>query len=236
VLAIAGIVAAAVVTTNDKDPVASPTASSATTAALPPAPSFASVTPQPTYNSLDFISSAKKDTAALSVDTLFPEKKTLSMGNDRTYTKTASASTGSCSSAASTGLGTILRNNGCRKLFRVTYVRGAIAVTVGVAVFDDAAAATRTKAKTVPAADYVLPLAGGSQGTFCHATSCLMSANATGRYAYFTAVGLANNGRLTAGNAAAEQAGTDGRAYAFSRIVQRGKDAVASAIASPPAS
>ncbi|MDX6348676.1 MAG: hypothetical protein QOF84_3466 [Streptomyces sp.] len=232
VVAISGIVATAVVSSNHKKPVASPTVTAATTEALPPQPSFPSVTPAPTYNALDFISTAKKDTAPLSVNTLFPEKKKLSWAQGaRTYTKTASAGTSSCTSAASGTLGAVLKKYGCSHLFRVTYVRGTVAVTVGVAVFDDAAHADQVKQH---AKGYVLPLAGGGQAAFCHATSCRLTTNAKGRYAYFTIAGLRNNQAVTTSDTLARQAGTDGGAYAFSRIVQRGRDAVASAAASPP--
>lgn len=236
VAAIAGIVATAVVTSGHKDPEASPTTSTTPTEALPPQPSFPSVSPAPTYNSLDFISSAKKDTAPLGVNTLFPGTSLSMAQGARKYTKTASAATASCSTATSAALAALLKQNGCRQFFRVTYVRGTVAVTVGVAVFDNASAADRTKTKVRPAQQYILPLAGGGQGTFCHATACRMTANAKGRYAYFTIAGLRNNQALTASDTLARQAGTDGGAYAFSRIVQRGRDAVASAIASPAAS
>jgi hypothetical protein len=228
-------VATAVVTSaGHRTPVASPTASAGTTEALPPQPSFESVSPAPTYNALDFISSAKKDTAALSVDTLFPEKNKLSMAQGaRTYTKTASAGTTSCTTAVSGVLGTVLTNNGCRQFFRVTYVRDTVAVTVGVAVFDNSAAAAKTKTQNLKG--YVLPLAGGGQSAFCRATSCRWTTNAKGRYAYFTIAGLKNNQAVPANDTLAHQACTDGGDYAFSRIVQRGRDAVASAIASPPA-
>ncbi|MFD3455722.1 hypothetical protein ACFWVC_26540 [Streptomyces sp. NPDC058691] len=231
VAAVAGIVATAVVSSGRPSASPTPTASSAPSeVALPPEPSFSEVSPPPQLNPLDFISDRKKDTAPLSVAGLFPGKKLVWGG--RTYTK-AAAKEGSCSSAASAGLAAVLRKNGCSKILRVTYVGGKVAVTVGVAVFDDQSAAGKAKSQ---AKGYVLPLSGGGVGTFCHATSCRTTTNAKGRYAYFTIAGLKNNGRITASDTVARQAGKDGSDYAFNRIVQRGKDQAAAAMASAVAS
>lgn len=229
--AVAGIVATAVVSSGRPSVSPTPTASSAPSeVALPPEPSFSEVSAPPQLDPLDFISDRRKDTAPLSVAGLFPGKKLVWGG--RTYTK-ATAKEGNCSSAASADLAAVLRKNGCRTFLRVTYVGGKVAVTVGVAVFDDQGAAGRAKSQ---AKGYVTPLSGGGVGTFCHATSCRTTTNAKGRYAYFTIAGLKNNGRITASDTVARQAGKDGSDYAFNRIVQRGKDqaaAMASAAASP---
>ncbi|MDX3071821.1 hypothetical protein [Streptomyces sp. MI02-7b] len=232
VAAVAGVVATAVA--GSGRPSVSPTAAapSAPSEVAPPRePSFSGLSVQARLDPLVFISDREKDTAPLSVAGLFPGKRLVWSG--RTYTR-ATAAKGKCSSAASADLAAVLRKNGCGKVLRVTYVGGEVAVTVGVAVFDDPSAAGRAKSQ---AKGYVRPLSGGGAGAFCHATSCRTTTNAKGRYAYFTIAGLRNNGRVTASDTVARQAGTDGSDYAFNRIVQRGRDQAAAAtvpaVASP---
>ncbi|MCM2421084.1 hypothetical protein [Streptomyces sp. RKAG293] len=221
-VAVAGIVAAAVVASNKTDgkPKAGPT-TTAPSQPLPPEPSFSSVAPPPPKNPLDYISTAKKDTAPVSAETLFPGKLMTIAG--RTYTRTAGTQTTSCAAAATDGLATALPQNHCRQVIRATYVLGGSAVTVGVAVFDDKAPAL--KAKATPR--FLLPLNGGGVSTFCHNVSCWTTSNAVGRYAYFTISGPKNGTTATAADTASKQAGTDASNFAFERIVQRGKDAAA---------
>ncbi|MFF3564562.1 hypothetical protein ACFYXS_31420 [Streptomyces sp. NPDC002574] len=231
VAAVAGIVATLVA--GSGRPSVSPVAAASYAPSerpLPPEPSFSELSVPAQLDPLVFISDREKDTAPLSVAGLFPGKKLVWGG--RTYTK-ATAAEGQCSSAASADLAAVLRRNGCGRVLRVTYVGGEVAVTVGVAVFDDQSAAGKAKSQ---AKGYVMPLSGGGVGAFCHATSCRTTTNAKGRYAYFTIAGLKNNGRITASDTVARQAGTDGSDYAFNRIVQRGKDQAAAAMVSTVAS
>ncbi|MEU6340587.1 hypothetical protein ABZ883_06485 [Streptomyces sp. NPDC046977] len=218
VAAVTGIVATAVAGSSAPSRVA-----------LPPRPSSSGVSAPP-LDPLAYISDRGKDTAPLTVAGLFPGRHLVRDG--RTYTR-AGAQEGDCSSAASAELAAVLRRNGCGKLLRVTYADGRAAVTVGVAVFGDPSAAGRTKSQ---AKGYVKPLAGGGAGTFCRATSCRTTTNATGRYAYFTIAGLKNNARVTASDTVARQAGTDGSDHAFHRIVQRGRSQAAAAATSATAS
>ena len=219
---IAGGVATAVVMSgkSSKPTVAGPSASgSTTTSPLPPAPSFSSVAPPPPANPLDYLSTAGKDKAPLTTDTLFPGKQFLMDG--RVYAKTATATTTSCASAARAGLSAALGKSGCRKLIRVTYTNGTTAVTVGVAVFDDKAHAQKLQ----KVAQYLAPLNGGGVADFCHAVACRMTSNAVGRYAYFAIAGLKNGKTITATDTAALQSANDASNFAFQRIIQRGRDA-----------
>ncbi len=216
--AIAGIVATAVVATGHHgQPQPGPSAQATGSAQPTPSISFPAVTPPPPPNPLAVISDARKDTAPITPDSLFPGARVTVQG--RGYAKAATDSTNSCADAAAGGLGTALADNGCRKLLRATYTKGGVAVTVGVAVFDTKSAADAAKSQ---AQGYVLPLSGGGVGTFCHAVACRMSTNSIGRYAYFTIAGLANGGSLTSADTQALQAGNDIATFAFNEIVQRG--------------
>jgi hypothetical protein len=226
--AIGAVVATAVVSSG-RHPAPAPSDTAAvSTQPLPPEPSFSDVSPPPPANPLDFLSSAGKDTAPLTAETLFPGRKLLRQG--RTYTETATARTGSCSAASAGALAPALAEHGCRQVFRATYVRDGVAVTVGVAVFDTRAQADKVKAT----AQYIRPLNGGGVTGFCHAVACRMTANSVGRYAYFTISGMKNNRSVTAADTAAKQAATDVANVTFQLIVQRGRDeADAAATASP---
>ncbi|MDF3291030.1 hypothetical protein [Streptomyces silvisoli] len=216
--AIAGIVATAVIATGHHgQPRPGPSGQATGSAQPTPTTSFPAITPPPPPNPLAVISDARKDTAPITPDSLFPGARVTVQG--RTYAKATTGSTNSCAGAAAGGLGTALADNGCRKLLRATYTRGGVAVTVGVAVFDTKSAADAAKNQ---AQGYVLPLSGGGVGTFCHAAACRMSTNSIGRYAYFTIAGLANGGSLTADDTQGLQSGNDIATFVFNEIVQRG--------------
>jgi len=222
---VAGGVATAVVMSgkNSDHPIAGPSSSGTgtTSQSLPPAPSFSSVAPPPPANPLDYLSSAAKDKAPLTPDTLFPGKQFLMSG--RVYTKTATATTTTCAAGARAGLAQALTKGGCHKLIRATFTNGATAVTVGVAVFDDNAHALKLQ-KT---AQYLAPLNGGGVKDFCHAVACRMTSNTVGRYAYFAIAGMANGKTITGTDKVALQSANDASNYAFQRIIQRGRDAAA---------
>jgi hypothetical protein len=224
---IAGGVATAVVMSGKSanDPVAGPSAPGGTGAAstqpLPPQPSFSSVAPPPPPNPLDYLATAAKDTAPLTPATLFPAQQFLMGG--RVYVKAGTAVTTKCATGARDALARELTANDCRTLVRATYANGGVAVTVGVAVFDDPAHA----AKLRQVAQYVAPLGGSGVPDFCHAVACRMTSNAVGRYAYFAIAGLKNGKTITAKDTAALQCANDASNFAFQRIIQRGRDAAA---------
>ncbi|MCX4640081.1 hypothetical protein HEP86_18090 [Streptomyces sp. RPA4-5] len=225
-LAVAGIVTAAAMTGGAKggSPTASPSASD--DAATPDdKPSFPDVSVPPPPNPRDYISDPKKDKAPLTPATLFPQKSMVV--GEHTYPRTKTAGTKDCTAAAQGPLVSSLTHNGCRQLLRATYAKGGVAVTIGVAVFDSPAQATKvmneSKANLMP-----LP-GGGVPGNFCQGTKCRMATNATGRYAYFTIAGYLNGKDVINTETKARQIARDGGAYAFSQITQRGKDQAAKA-------
>lgn len=195
-----------------------------------PEPSFSSVAPLPPPNPKDFISDEKKDTAPLSAESLFPGKK-LTMG-DRVYAKGATARTGTCPSATQGALGSILESNGCDQVFRATYSKDGIAVTIGVAIFGTEAEAKKAAQQ---AKGNVAPLPGAGVPNFCKGGPvCRFTANSYGRYAYFTATGYTKAKSVTSGDSKAFQTGDDLAEFTFRQIVRRG-EAQASAAAANPA-
>lgn len=190
-----------------------------------PEPTFSDVAPPAPPKPLDILSSAKRDTAPISTGTLFPDEK--AVGNGREYAKSATAATKSCATAAQGSLVPALTNNGCRQFFRATYSKDGVAVTVGIAVFDTKAAAERAKEQAGP---NVTSLSGGGVPVFCRQADCRASANAIGRYAYFTIAGYTSGADVTTSDTKALQAGRDIADYAFRRILKRG-DQQASAAA-----
>jgi hypothetical protein len=226
VAVIAGGVATAVVMSGKSSDSAidKPSASSGTSASqasLPPSPSFSSVAPPPPANPLDYLSSAAKDKAPLTPGSLFPGKQFLMGG--KAYVKTAATSTTSCATGARAAVAQALTANGCRKLIRATYTNGGVAVTVGVAVFDDTAHADKLKR----VAEYLMPLNGGGVHDFCHAVACRMTSNSVGRYAYFAIAGLKDGKTITTTDKVALTGANDASNFAFQRIIQRGRDAAA---------
>ncbi|HEY5832792.1 hypothetical protein, partial [Streptomyces sp.] len=225
VAVIAGGVATAVVMSGPSSdaPAAGPSASGTAVSPQPspPEPSFSSVAPPPPANPLDYLSTAPKDTAPLLPSTLFPGKQFLM--NGRVYARTNAVVTLRCATGARSVLARALTANGCRRLIRATFVNGGVAVTVGVAAFDDATHA----AKLQKVAQYVAPLNGGGVADFCHAVACRMTSNSVGRYAYFAIAGLKNGRTITAKDTAALRAANEASNFAFQRIIQRGRDAAA---------
>ncbi|WAP57642.1 hypothetical protein [Streptomyces sp. S465] len=221
--AVAAIVAIAVVSSGHKGKNGGdsadglPTPQKLPSESAAPEPTFSDVAPPAPPKPLDIISSAERDKAPLSPATLFPDKS--AMKDDRSYAKASTASTTSCATAAQGGLGTVLVNNGCRKLLRATFSRDGVAVTVGVAVFDGKAAAEKAKDQYKP---NIASLSGGGVPVFCRRTACQSSANAIGRYAYFTISGYTSGKAVTESDAATLQAGRDVADYTFRRILARG--------------
>ncbi|MEV6112310.1 hypothetical protein AB0L59_07220 [Streptomyces sp. NPDC052109] len=183
-------------------------------------PSFAPTSAPPPLDPRDFIASAKKDTAPLSADTLFPGTQ-LTMG-DTVYKKGATADTTKCASAASGNLPKILGSGGCTRLIRATYSNGGIAITVGVAVFDDQAHATKVRQQAKKSA-MVRSLPGKGVKNFCDAAVCLTTTNAVGRYTYFTTGGFLSGKNVTNKDTKVFTAGNDLQQFVFNQIYRRGQ-------------
>lgn len=226
-LAVAGIVAGAVMAGGDT-PGGGPTAapSSSGQAAEPDdKPSFPDVSVPPPPNPQDYISDPKKDTAPLTPATLFAQKSMVI--GARSYPRTNTATTKDCTAAAQGALVSSLSHNGCKQLLRATYSKGGVAVTVGVAVFDSPAKATKVMNE---ARTNLMPLPGGGvPSDFCQGHKCRMATNATGRYAYFIIAGYLNGKDVVTSETKAQQIARDGGSYAFTLINQRGKDQAAKA-------
>ncbi|GGW90853.1 hypothetical protein [Streptomyces lomondensis] len=191
------------------------------------APSFAPTSAPPPLNPKDFISSAKKDKAPLSPETLF--SGTQLTWNERAFKKGPTADTRSCATAAGGTLPKILTENDCTRLIRVTYTTDGIAVTVGVAVFDTEAQALKAKTQTNKKS-FVKSLSGGGVKSFCDAGFCRTTSNSYGRYAYFTNAGFLNGKDVTPKDTEVFAVGDDLQDFTFDRIRLRG-EAQASAAA-----
>jgi hypothetical protein len=222
---VAGIVATAVITQSGSDPSDGATGALPSPADLPPD----SAQPKPTFKKelppappQDYLADSEHDTAPLSEDTLFTEKKMTVDG--RTYTRTATDATSNCSSATQGKLGALLERNECDKLFRATYRRGGLAVTVGVAVFDGKAQAAKIMEDYQP---NVAALPGGGVPTFCKTVMCRTTANSLGRYAIVTIAGHTDGSPAGDSDKAAKQAALDGSEYAYGRIMERGRQEAA---------
>ncbi|QMU79311.1 hypothetical protein GXW83_29990 [Streptacidiphilus sp. PB12-B1b] len=174
----------------------------APTTAAPSTSDEPSTTPSPT-SLVALLSSAATDRAPITAAGFFPGR-TVSL-NHRSYTRAATADSG-CAAAASQALAAVLTRNGCREVLRATYTTGTTAVTVGVAVFDDAAQAAAVRQQ---AAGNLTSLPGGGVAAFCRGVVCRLSVNAVGRYAYFTVAGYTSGKPVPADDTAAFDAGND---------------------------
>ncbi|WP_338677237.1 hypothetical protein V1460_32865 [Streptomyces sp. SCSIO 30461] len=226
--AIATLVATAVVSDDGDNGKGGVNASGKSASELPSAPalpgekgaepSFSSVAQPPPPNPKEFVSDARKDTAPLSADTLFPGKKLTMSG--RVYAKGPTARTASCASVAQGSLGAALTGNGCDQVIRATYTKDGVAVTVGVAVFPTEAKAQAAVRKS---ARSIVPLSGSGVGAFCKGGPvCRFVGNSYGRYAYFTTTGNLNGKSITKGDRKAFQLGDDLAEFTFRQIVARG--------------
>ncbi len=235
-VAIGAIVTTAVVTSNgggngkaDKNASQLPAPADLPEDTSAPAPSFSSVAPPPPPDPKEYISSAEKDKAPVTVDGFFPGKK-LTMG-DRVHLKGATSSSAKCATGTQGALGSILTNNGCTQLIRATYRKDGVAVTVGVAVFDTEARAKKTVDQ---ASGGLASLSGGGIDTFCRGgTVCLRTSNSYGRYAYFTVGGFLNGKRVTTADKNVYAVNKDLTNFTFRQIHGRGQLQASQAAADP---
>ncbi|MGX2996760.1 hypothetical protein JNUCC64_21220 [Streptomyces sp. JNUCC 64] len=231
-VAVGAVVALAIVNTDGSggDEAAPSTPVSASTSASgAPAPSFAATTPPPPPDPKDFISSAAKDKAPISADSLFPGPE-LTMGGT-VYRRGADASTTDCASAARGDLARLLTEQGCTRLMRATYAKDGVAVTVGVALFDTSARAAEVRKRADKG--NLLALGGSGVSPFCTTAVCRTTANAYGRYAYLTVAGHTGGRNVTEADRAVFRTGDDLAEFAFRQIIRRG-EAQASAAAERP--
>jgi len=234
-VAIGTAVAMAVVSANGDDEANKPTSSLPATADIPSAtgtaPSFAPTSAPPPLDPKDFISSKAKDTAPLGAQILFPGTQ-LTMGST-VYKKGTTADTKNCAATDTVqpSLGKILSAGGCTELLRVSYTKDGISVTVGVAVFDTEAQATKAKSQVNTKKDIVKSLSGGAVKSFCNSAVCRTTSNSYGRYAYFTIAGFTNGKNVTEKDTAAFSIGDNLAEFTFRQIHRRG-EAQASAAAS----
>jgi hypothetical protein len=220
---VAGIVATAVIS-QGSDPSGGsthlPSPKDLPSGSAEPEPTFAEELPPAPPQ--DYLSDAERDTAPLSEDTLFPDEEVTV--NGRTFTRGAKDATDDCASVTQGDLGDLLEKNGCDHLFRATFERDGLAVTIGVAVFDGREQAAKIKADYDP---NVAALSGDGVPSFCRTVMCQTSVNALGRYAILTISGHTNGLPAPDSDKPAKQAGLDGSDYAYGRLIQRGKDEAA---------
>jgi hypothetical protein len=148
---------------------------------------------------------------------------------DRVYRKGPTADTKNCASAAKGSLPAVLTKDDCTRFLRVTYTKDGVAVTVGIAVFDTEAKATKAKSDA-DKKSIITSLAGNGIKSFCDAAVCRSTTNAYGRYAYFTLSGFTNGKDVTTKDTQVFTTGDDLAEFAFRQIRRRG-EAQASAAA-----
>ncbi|MFI7500456.1 hypothetical protein ACIBVL_18520 [Streptomyces sp. NPDC049687] len=226
VLATVGIgtaVAMAVVNAGSGNEANRPTASLPATADLPSAsgtPSFAPTSAPPPLNPKEFVASKAKDKAANSPDLMFPGTQ-LTMGSN-VYKKGPTADSTTCAGGSQGTLPKVLDTNDCTRLMRVTYTKGNIAVTVGVAVFDTEAQALKVKSQA-DSKSIVKALTGKGVKAFCNGAICRSTTNSYGRYAYFTITGFTDGKDVTTKDTAVFTAGDDLADFTFQQINRRGQ-------------
>ncbi len=184
-------------------------------------PSFAPTSAPPPLDPDEFIASAKKDTAPISAESLYPGTR-LTMG-DTVYKKGATASTTDCAAAVRGTLTKALTDNGCTRVMRVTYAKDGIAVTVGVALFDTENQAVKAQKAAAGLKGSVDSLSGSGVPGFCNTTICRTTTNSYGRYVYLTVAGFTSGKNVTEKDTAAFSIGDDLREFTHRQIERRGK-------------
>ncbi|MEU4798176.1 hypothetical protein [Streptomyces sp. NPDC023327] len=235
-IAVAAAVAITVVSANGDDATASnkPASELPATAEIPgasddPGPTFKETTPPPPPDPKDFIASAKKDKAPLTPEGLFPGRTYTS--GETVYKKGRTDSTDKCASVTQPALGALLTANDCTRLIRVSYVKGGLAVTIGVAVFDTSAEATKVMKQVKNGLVTALP--GKGVPNFCQTGVCRGTYHSYGRYAYFTTTGYPSGKSVTTADRKAYAVGDTMARFAFRQIDQRGRAQASAAAAAP---
>lgn len=213
--------------TTANGPNALPTTGDIPSASTKTDPSFAPTSAPPPLDPKDFISSSGKDKAPISPDILFPGSQ-LTKRDNVVYRKGATASTTDCASAVQGTLDKLLTGNDCTRFMRVTYSRDKIAVTIGVALFDTEAKASKVKADWDKKST-IVSLPGDGVPSFCRTTVCLTTVNSYGRYAYFTLAGFTDGKDVTKKDKAVFAADDDLSASTFDQIHRRGQAQAAAA-------
>ncbi|WP_405617945.1 hypothetical protein [Streptomyces sp. NBC_00076] len=227
-IAVGTAVAMAVVSANGNDEANKPTSQLPSTGEIPSssgtaAPSFAPTSAPPPLDPKDFVSSKSKDVAAVSPTILFPGTK-LTMGST-VYKKGPTADTKNCASADTVqpSLGKLLTANDCTRVMRVSYTRDNVAVTVGVALFDSEAQATKVKGQVNTKKDIVKSLSGDGVKAFCNAAICRSTTNSYGRYLFMTVAGFTDGKDATKSSTTVFSAGDDLAEFTFRQIHRRGQ-------------
>ncbi|WP_326688554.1 MULTISPECIES: hypothetical protein [unclassified Streptomyces] len=232
--AVAGIVALAVVNEGGGDGASDKPSSSLPAPEDLPSSSDAQPTfkdePPPPPPPRDFIADAEHDKAPLSAATLFPAKRITVNGHS--YKLASTSTSKNCAQAAHAGLGPVLTGNDCDTLYRATFTSNGLAVTVGIAAFEDAKTAAKVKKQYRP---NLVALPGNGVPDFCRTVTCRTTANSLGRYAYFTIAGRTNGKESGPSDTLAQRVALDGSNYAYARVLQRGR-AQSSEAAKEPAS
>ncbi|MFJ8106825.1 hypothetical protein [Streptomyces sp. NPDC096132] len=216
-------VAMGVVNADGGDEANRPTSSLPATAGLPSAsgtPSFAPTSAPPPLDPKEFVSSKAKDKAPNSTNLMFPGNQ-LTMGSN-VYKKGPTDDSTTCTTGVQGTLPKVLTANGCTRLMRVTYTKGTMAVTVGVAIFDTEAQALKVKSQA-DSKSIVKALTGGDVKAFCNGAICRSTTNSYGRYAYFTITGFINGKDVTTKDTAVFTAGDDLAEFTFQQINRRGQ-------------
>ncbi|WP_200300745.1 hypothetical protein [Streptomyces adelaidensis] len=227
-----GVAVAVAVVNADSDnttangPNALPTTADIPSASAKTDPSFAPTSAPPPLDPKDFISDSGKDKAPISPDILFPGSQLTQ--EDNVYLKGPTASTTTCASAVQGTLDKLLTSNDCTRFMRVTYHLDKVAVTVGVALFDTEAKATKVKAGWDKKST-IVSLSGDGVPTFCRTTICRTTVNSYGRYAYLTVAGFTNGKDVTEKDSAVFAAGDDLAKSTFDQIRRRGQAQAAAA-------
>ncbi|MBB4923642.1 hypothetical protein FHR34_002635 [Kitasatospora kifunensis] len=220
-LVLGGVVATAMVLSGSKKSgktVAGPTASPSAPASGSAAPSpAASGSGGPGGDPSKPLWEATTDTAPLSATGLFPAQ-TVTV-NGATWTRTIDTVTDPCWDATTGGLGSVLGDQTCRQVIRVTYVSGDSAVTLGVAVFDHQIQAENSLKNYK---GHILGLSAPGAPQFCNAVGCASTHGTLGRYGYLTVEGSAKQGGI-AQDAAATAAAPGFDDYIKGQLLQRAK-------------
>lgn len=191
-----------------------------------PEPTFKDDAPPPPPPE-DFIKDAAHDKAPLTAQSFFPDDQAIVNGS--TYARKAVGTSKNCAKAAHAGLKKVLAKHGCDRVFRTTLVRGDVAVTVGIAVFDDAKTAAAVKSGYKP---NIVSLPGKGVPNFCRTVGCRTTADSLGRYAFFTISGHPSGKEAGPKDKKAIQGSYDASKYAWTSVLKRGQDQAAAA-ASP---